>query len=132
VGDFERYAPAVAVFFGLQSMVPIGFGAVVLYGGSPVTPDQYGEVVYAIPAWVWAAVQLTICIGAAVSALRGWRIATAIFCTLSAIYMETLAAAAAMAGATGTLVMVGCGLFLGPVALFCAGIAWRGRDGRAR
>jgi len=34
------------------------FGTVVASGGSPITPDQYGAAIYAIPALVWAAVQL--------------------------------------------------------------------------
>lgn len=43
----------MAVFFAGSMAVPIGFGAVVVKGGSPVTPEIYGELVWAIPALVW-------------------------------------------------------------------------------
>ncbi len=40
-------------------LMAMDFGAVVLAGGSPITPEQYGEHVYAVPALTWAAVQLS-------------------------------------------------------------------------
>lgn len=33
------------------------FGLVIWEGGSPITPEQYGQAVYDIPALVWAAFQ---------------------------------------------------------------------------
>lgn len=51
------------VAFGFYLMAQ-GFGAVVAHGGSPVTPDQYGERVYAIPALVWVGIQQSFSVAA--------------------------------------------------------------------
>lgn len=125
--DFDRYAPAISAFFMGSCMVPIIFGAVVLHGGSPVTPQQYGEVVYAVPAVVWAAVQFGASGLTALSAAARWPRMTAIGSGIMCIYLTFLAAAAAMAGATGTLVMAACGFWLGPIAGLAAYVAWQGR-----
>jgi len=45
------------------------FGAEVAYGGSPITPTQYGAAVYAIPALVWVAVQMNCALLAMAGAL---------------------------------------------------------------
>jgi len=127
---FERYADAMLAFFALGTTVPIAFGAVVLIGGSPVTPDQYGEVVYAIPALVWAGAQLAIMGAAALGAAFRWPLVTAFAAAGVFVYFSFLAAAAALAGPTGTLVVAGCGLWLAPVAAICSVVAWRGRNGR--
>lgn len=61
-------------------LMAMDFGTVVLAGGSPITPEQYGEEVYAVPALTWAAVQLVGAslgtIGAIMVAADGrmWRI----------------------------------------------------------
>lgn len=44
------------VAFGFLLM-SCSFGLEVLTGGSPVTPEQYGEFVYEIPALAWVAYQ---------------------------------------------------------------------------
>lgn len=60
--DCDRYAPAIGAFFlGLMFMA-LDFGAVVLSGGSPITPEVYGHAVYAIPAVSWVGIQITFCV----------------------------------------------------------------------
>jgi len=53
----------------------MGFGNDVAHGGSPVTEDQYGAQVYAIPALLWVGAQLIPAalgmIGAIVAAAKG-------------------------------------------------------------
>jgi hypothetical protein len=57
VTHFQRLAPAFAGFF-LASVAMAGiFGAIIYANGSPVMPDAYGPIVYALPAWVWVLLQ---------------------------------------------------------------------------
>lgn len=48
---FIAFADAALIFMAGD------FGLVVWEGGSPITPEQYGQAVYDIPALVWAAFQ---------------------------------------------------------------------------
>lgn len=53
-----------------------GFGAVVAHGGSPVTPEQFGAQVYAIPALAWVGAQTyagVIGLAGAIVAAQGGR-----------------------------------------------------------
>ncbi len=61
-------------------LMAMDFGTVVLAGGSPITPEQYGPGVYAVPALAWAGIQLTGAalgtVGAVIVAAEGraWRL----------------------------------------------------------
>ena len=129
---FERYGPAMAVFFAGSMAVPLGFGAVVIKGGSPVTPEIYGALVWAIPALVWVGLQLAISLIALTGAALAMPRVTCIGATLVASLMAFFAAAAILAGAGGTILVFGAGGWVGPVSLACAVVAWHGRDGRQR
>jgi hypothetical protein len=124
---FERFAPAIAVYFAGCAMVPLVFAAVVVSGGTPVTPELYGTVVYAIPALVWAALQLGLSLLAAVSAAMGWRLMAAFGAFGIAALLGFFSAAAVLAGASGTLVVAGCGAWLSPVSLIAAWVCWYDR-----
>lgn len=126
---FERYAPAMAVFFAGSLSVPIGFGAVVLRGGSPVTADTYGPVVYAIPAMVWVAAQLAISIIAVAGAVLLRPRMAAIGAGMVGLLMAFFAGAAILAGAPGTILVFGAGGWVAPVSFVAAAVAWRGRYG---
>lgn len=129
--DFLRYAPAIALFFGLFGMaVPALFSAVVIQGGSPVTPQQYGEMVYAVPALVWAGLQFTFGAGAFLCAMGRRPVPTAVFGACFTGLMIFFAAAAIIAGPTGTLVVAGTGAGVAPLAGIAALICWRGRHGQ--
>lgn len=128
MSDFERYAPAIAAFFGAFGIaVPMLFAAVTFSGGSPVTPQQYGEIVYAIPALVWAGLQLAIGGMGCAAALMRWSFVCAAAGFSFFVLMTFFAAAAIIAGPTGTLVVAGAGAGVAPLAALAAGIAWRGR-----
>lgn len=47
------------IAFADASLIMMGsdFGLIVWDGGSPITPEQYGQAVYDIPALVWVAFQ---------------------------------------------------------------------------
>lgn len=47
----------------------MGFGLEVLAGGSPITRDTYGDIVFAVPALVWVGAQLSISVAACVAFL---------------------------------------------------------------
>lgn len=57
---FARFAPAGAVFAAGSAQMALGFGFEVLAGGSPITPETYGDIVFSVPALVWVGVQLAI------------------------------------------------------------------------
>ena len=125
--DFERYGPAIAMFhFGCLAMA-LSFGIVVIKGGSPVTPELYGPRVYAIPALVWASVQVggsTLGglgavmggkLGAAIC-LMGSSIAALMYCTLAALALEAT---------HGTLVAAGSMFLTAPLSVVSAVVSGR-------
>ena len=127
---FERYAPAMVVFFLGSLSVPIGFGAVVIHGGSPVTPDTYGPLVYSVPALVWVGAQFAISLVAVAGAMLKSPTITAIGAGMVGLLMTFFAGAAVLAGAAGTVLVFGAGGWVAPVCFVIAAVAWRGRDGR--
>ena len=125
---FDRYAPAMAVFFLGSLAVPLGFGAVVIKGGSPVTPDTYGPIVYAVPALCWVGAQLAISLVAVAGALYRWPTIAAIGAGMIGLLMAFFAGAAILAGASGTILVFGAGGWIAPVSFVAAAVAWRGRN----
>lgn len=125
---FERYAPAMAVFFAGSISVPLGFGFVVLRGGSPVTADTYGPIFYAIPALVWVVAQLAISLVAVFGAMLVWPRTAAIGAALVGMLLAFFAGAAILAGAPGTILVFGAGGWVAPVSFVAAAVAWRGRN----
>lgn len=70
--ELERYAPAVIMFFSGLILIALQFCAIVLDGGSPVTPELYGPAVYTMPALAWVAIQIASSVAVVVGAyLRG-------------------------------------------------------------
>lgn len=63
---FDRYAPACGMFFLGGAAMGGWVGAEVALNGSPVTPDVYGDVVFAVPALMWAGAQVFLALLAAV------------------------------------------------------------------
>lgn len=125
--DFERYAPAIAMFhFGCLAMA-IYFGVVVMKGGSPVTPELYGPRVYAIPALVWASVQIAGSALGGIGAMIGNRVGATICLlgsSLSALMYCTLAALA-MEATQGTLVASGSMFLTAPLSIVSAFMSGR-------
>lgn len=56
--ELDRYAPAIVMFFSGIALVALQFGAIVMDGGSPVTPELYGPAVYTMPALAWVGAQV--------------------------------------------------------------------------
>jgi hypothetical protein len=130
VSDFERYRPAMGVFFTAPLFMALIFGGVVLQGGSPVRPEFYGPIVYEVDAMAWVALQAGLSGAAALGCALGWpRIAAVAAAGLSAVF-EFFAAAAIVAGASGTL-LVAMAIPTGALAFLCAAICWRGRHGKS-
>lgn len=115
----RRYGPVIAIFHLSLALIAIHFGITVLVGGSPMTPEIYGPAVYAIPAWIWAMIQVSAqMIGAVGACLRGRRggamliISGALILPLYAL----LGAAASMTG-QGTIVTAACLWLLMPATI---------------
>ncbi len=126
---FDRYAPAMAAFWGGSALMAVYFGIVVIRGGSPIKPDTYGELVYRFPALGWAAIQLAAGLTATIgSAFKRARLAftggLATTLLLAAFGVLSLQAP------HGTLLQAGAMVWTCPVSLMatmiCAG-AWNGR-----
>ena len=128
--EFERFAPAIAAFFVGGYAVPLGFGAVVLTGGSPVTVDTYGPLVYAIPALYWVGAQILILSVAFAGALLMRPRLAAVGAVMVGLLMAFFAGAAVLAGAGGSILVFGAGGWVAPLSFVAAAVAWRGRNVR--
>ena len=134
--DFDRYSPAICFFHLGAALVAVSFGWVVLWNGTPVTPELYGEAVYEVPALVWVAIQLvgalTAASGAAVGG-RGGAWVCLLGATITALLFSAFAVMGANAGATGTLLVAGCAFVMAPSAVASALLSiqyLRGRNGQ--
>lgn len=120
---FERYRPAILLFHTGLLLVALFFAAVVLTGGTPVTPELYGPAVYAIPAVMWMLGQIVSSGIVIAGTIRpGHALSTAIGGTLSCLYYSTLGALASQA-AQGTLIQAGALCLLTPGAAITTYIA---------
>lgn len=130
MSQFERYAPAAAVFYLSCLAMALMFGAREIAGtGSGVTPEMYGPMVYSIPAWIWATVQGSLALAGLFGSLRLKPAAFAIGgIGLSALFLF-FGVAAMMAGASGTI-LVAMAIPASGCAGLCASLAIWGRDGR--
>jgi len=125
VTDFDRYRPAMAIFFAAPLIMALIFGGVVLNGGSPVRPEFYGPVIYAIPALTWVSSQVVLSLMAVVGCAWGYpKIAALGALGLSGLF-EFFAAAAIIAGASGTL-LVAMSIPTGAMEMLCAVVCYRG------
>lgn len=127
---FDQHRPAIAVFFAATAVMAAIFGGVVIYGGTPVRPEVYGPVVFAIPAMAWASVQFTLSAMVIVGCAYRWPTIAAVGAYGIAFLFEFFAVAAIFAGASGTL-LVAMAIPSGAMAAVAGMICWRGRyDGR--
>lgn len=125
---FQRLAPAFSGFF-LASVAMAGiFGAIVFQRGSPVMPDAYGPIVYAVPAWVWTVAQGGLSAVAFIGAAFHRPYTSAIGSGMVAV-LFLLFAAGATYGQFKEPYLVAMAW---PCCAICATIAWiswRGRNG---
>lgn len=123
--SFERYAPAICGFHLGLALMARDFALDVMHGGSPITPELYGPMVYEIPALAWVSVQgagaLVALIGSIVKGMFGaWMVA--IGAGVSAVLYAAFAIMARQAE-HGTLVASGSTYVTAPLALACAIVA---------
>lgn len=127
--SFDRYRPAMAIFFAAPLVMALIFGGVVIYGGTPVRPELYGPVIFAIPALVWVSAQVAFSSLAVIGCIGNWPKTAAIGSMCLACLFQFFAVAAILAGATGTL-LVAMAIPTGALSMVCALICWRGRNDR--
>ncbi len=126
---FERFRPAMAIFFAAPLAMACIFGGVVVNGGSPIRPEFYGPVVYEIPALRWVAAQIVFAGAAAFGCAWGWPIIAAVGAWLLGSLFLFFATAAIAAGASGTL-LVAMAIPAGALSWVCAWVSWQGRNGK--
>jgi len=130
VNEFERYAPAMALFYGGSAMTAAIFGHEGAAGGSPVTPEMYGPAVYAVPAVVWIAVQFSFGAIAALGCWMRWRMVAGVAGMGTTVLLAFFAVASLQAEA-GTLLTAGTLGWLAPLSALGSIICLTGaRDGR--
>lgn len=96
----------LASFHARASLMGFAFTVICWSGGSPVTPELYGEAVYAIPAIAWGLTQTTLGALCALFLVMGWMLPLAVTAFLSMLYYAALGSMA-MRADHGTLVAVG-------------------------
>lgn len=120
---FDRYRPAMAIFFVAPLIMAMIFGVSIMRGGSPIQPGTYGLIVWSIPAWVWVLLQVGLstwaCLSALVGNARGHMVAAA----LCGALMEFFAAAAVI-GDAEEILLVAMAIPTGALCFLCAGIGW--------
>jgi len=123
MSTFERYAPAVGIFFCAPILMAFLFGVSILRGGSPIQPGTYGIIVWTIPAWIWVLLQISLCGWAALSAFRYQAKSHAIAASLCGALMEFFAAAAVL-GDADEILLVAMAIPTGALCFLSAGIGW--------
>lgn len=124
--NLDVWSVPIAIFYLWGAVAATAFGLVVAAGGSPVTPEIYGPLVYSLPAWSWVALQIATCIGTAVSAFSVWHKGVMFFSLCFTILMVAFAVMAIQAGSTGTIMVVNAGLWAAPIGLMTAYVAAKG------
>lgn len=114
---FDRYKPAMIMFYMMAGSMSVLFGVRVAMGGSPITPEIYGHWVYSIPAITWVAAQASLTALASIAILWEWkRIAGALSIILT-MFFSMFTAMAISGGAEGTILVAGS-LFHGAIPSF--------------
>lgn len=99
------------------------FMASILRGGSPVKPEDYGVLVYAIDAWIWALAQMVLSGLATFGAFYGYARLHAVAAFGLGGLFEFFAAAAWMGSAQGIL-LVAMAIPAGALCILAAGVGW--------
>jgi len=123
---FERWHIPIAFFFFFGGVAASAFGVIVAIGGSPVSPEVYGPLVYSIPAWGWVTMQIAFCFGGAACALLRLRRATFCFGLAFSCLMVCFSAMAIQAGATGVVMVANAGLWGAPLGFLSCFVCLEG------
>ncbi len=123
MSHWERYRPAIGVFYLAPVIMALIFGVSVLRGGSPIQPGTYGIIVWTIPAWVWVVIQISLAAWAAQTAFTGKAKAHAVAAVMCGTLMEFFAAAAVLGNAE-EIVLVAMAIPTGALCFLSAGVGW--------
>lgn len=120
---FDRYAPACGMFFLGGAYMGGWFGAEAALNGSPVTPDVYGDAVFAVPALIWALVQVTFALVAAVGFATRRR-GMAGFGAAGLTVVLSFFAVMAMGAPSGSILRIGAMAWLAPLCAWAWLTRW--------
>lgn len=93
-------------FHARAALMGFAFTLIASSGGLPITPELYGERVYAIPAEVWGIAQIILGSACALCIVLSRMVPLALFSGLSSLYYCGLGSMALRAE-MGTLVAIG-------------------------
>lgn len=93
-------------FHARAALMGFAFALIAGSGGAPITPELYGERVYAIPAEVWGVAQVALGAGCALAIIGQRMVVLALLSGLSALFYCALGTLA-MRAEMGTLVAIG-------------------------
>ena len=121
--SWDRYRPAIGVFFIAPAIMAAIFAVSIMRGGSPIQPGTYGIIVWTIPAWVWVIMQGGLATWASMTAFRGNANSHMVAAALCGTLMEFFAAAAVL-GRAEEIVLVAMAIPAGALCFLCAGVGW--------
>lgn len=114
---FNRYRPAMVFFYIMAGGMSALFGLRVFIGGSPITPEIYGHLIYSVPAVTWIIAQASLTALASLAIIRGWRKIAGGLSVVLTMFFSMFTAMAISGGAEGTILVAGS-LFHGAIPSF--------------
>lgn len=126
---WSRWRWAILLFYLGSIAQAAVFGSVVMAGGSPVTPELYGPLVYAVPALAWVAAQVflaALAVAGAALDRPGIAGSGALGITVLLMFFGVMGMDA---GASGTLLVTGTIGWLGPLSAIATIICFSGVSG---
>jgi hypothetical protein len=126
---WSRWRWPILLFYLGAIMQAVVFGMVVLAGGSPVTPELYGPLVFAVPAVFWISSQIACSFTAAVGAAMNWPMTAGVGSLGMTVLLMFFGVMGMDAGAPGTLLVTGTIGWLGPLSAIATIISFSGVGG---
>lgn len=126
---WTRYRWTVLLFNAGAILQSLLFGAIVLAGGSPVTPELYGPIVYAVPALVWIGAQLSLGVIAVFGAATDRPMIAGLGSLGLTVLLMFFGVMGMDAGSSGTLLVTGTIGWLGPLSAIATMISFSGVGG---
>jgi hypothetical protein len=120
---FDQSRPAIAAFLLGPILMAAIFGAVTALGGTPVSPETYGRLVYSVPALAWSGAQMGLASIAMAGVARNRPALAFVGLAGLALLFLFFAGMAIQAGAPGTL-LVAMAIGTAPICMVYAWWAW--------
>ena len=122
----DRYGPLIGFLHLGLAMMAIDMGGRILRGGSPISPEVYGPLVYSVPALVWVGLQLFGSLVCVIGALAGGKIRTGCFIIggASSAFLFTAFTIMASGASQGIVLETGTQWFATPFCIVTSMAGW--------